>query len=100
MPVNTRFGTILRTLLLGSAILPPLVATPAAAQQAEAPEASEQGGLTEIVVTARRREESLQDVPVSVTALSAAQIQKYDMTSLEKISTQTPQFTIGRSSNG
>ncbi|RVU05702.1 ligand-gated channel [Novosphingobium umbonatum] len=59
-----------------------------------------QGGLSDIVVTARRKVENLQDVPVAVTAISAAQIQRYDMTSLEKISTQTPQFTIGRASNG
>ncbi|MFZ5706618.1 MAG: TonB-dependent receptor [Pseudomonadota bacterium] len=101
MPEYRPFGTLIRSMLLGSAVLLPLAAAPAFAQQAPAPQvAAEEGGLTEIVVTARRREESLQDVPVSVTALSAAQIQKYDMTSLEKISTQTPQFTIGRSSNG
>ena len=30
----------------------------------------ERGGLNEIVVTARKREESVQDVPVAVTAIS------------------------------
>ncbi|MFT4054713.1 MAG: TonB-dependent receptor plug domain-containing protein, partial [Novosphingobium sp.] len=59
-----------------------------------------EGGLGDIVVTARRRAESLQDVPVAVTALTAEVLERYDMTSLEKISTQTPQFTIGRASNG
>ena len=43
-----------------------VIATPAAAQD----EAAEEGGLEEIVVTAQRREENLQDVPLSVTALS------------------------------
>lgn len=85
--------------LLGSVMAAALIAPAAMAQEDTAPQAS-QGGIGDIVVTARRREESLQDVPVSVTALTAAQIQKYDMTSLEKISTQTPQFTIGRASNG
>jgi iron complex outermembrane receptor protein len=33
-----------------------------------------EGGLEEIVVTARKREESLQDVPLTVTAVSATQI--------------------------
>lgn len=88
----------LRAALLANIIyMPMFLAAPALAQEEQA---SDAGGLTDIVVTARRREESLQDVPVSVTALTAELIQKYDMTSLEKISTQTPQFTIGRASNG
>lgn len=72
----------------------------ALAQDVNETQVGETSGIGDIIVTARRREERLQDVPVSVTALSAEQIQKYDMTSLEKISTQTPQFTIGRASNG
>jgi outer membrane receptor protein involved in Fe transport len=97
-------GLAFRAALLSSALALPMLSVGAHAQDTAAPaqasDSSEQGGLVDIVVTARRREESLQDVPVSVTALSAEQIQKYDMTSLEKISTQTPQFTIGRASNG
>ncbi|QXQ07094.1 TonB-dependent receptor [Sphingosinicellaceae bacterium] len=58
------------------------------------------GGLEDIVVTARRKVESAQDIPVSVTAISAAQIQAKDLTSLEKIAASTPQFTVGRASNG
>ena len=42
------------------------VATPAFAQD----EAADDNGLQEIVVTAQRREENLQDVPLSVTAIS------------------------------
>ncbi len=46
-------------------------ATPAAAQEASAiPAAEADSGLGDIVVTAQRREESLQDVPVSVSVLS------------------------------
>ena len=45
-------------------------AAPAAAQDASANPAAETGGLGDIVVTAQRREESLQDVPVSVSVLS------------------------------
>jgi iron complex outermembrane recepter protein len=48
-------------------------ASPALAQEApaSADAAEDTGGLEEIVVTAQKREENLQDVPVSVTALSA-----------------------------
>lgn len=78
----------------------PIAAAAQTAPADGAEAAQKQGGLEDIVVTARRKSENLQDVPVAVTAISAAQLQKYDMTSLEKISTQTPQFTIGRASNG
>ncbi|RME62279.1 MAG: ligand-gated channel [Alphaproteobacteria bacterium] len=56
--------------------------------------------MEEVVVTARRREESAQDVPVSVTAYSAARIDRQDLTSLEKLAAFTPQFSVGRASNG
>src|SRR3546814_6081781 len=45
-------------------------AAPAAAQDAPVGPAVEDSGLSDIVVTAQRREESLQDVPVSVSVLS------------------------------
>ena len=45
--------------------------------------------LEEIVVTARKREESLQDIPVSVTAFTADQIERAGFMNLEDISMQT-----------
>jgi iron complex outermembrane recepter protein len=59
-----------------------------------------QGGLEEIVVTARKRAENLQEIPVAVTAISAAQVAHKDLTNLERISASTPQFQVGRASNG
>ena len=83
------------------------VAMPALAQDAPTVETGtpeqaleEQGGLSEIVVTARKREESLQDVPVAVTALSEELIEKRDITSIEKIAAATPNLNVGRASNG
>src|SRR5690606_39995186 len=63
-------------------------------------EASQGSGLTQIVVAVRRREESVQTIPVSVQAISAEEIQQRDLTSLEKIAASTPNFTIARTSNG
>ena len=40
----------------------------------EAPAADEQGGLTDIIVTAQKRSESLQNVPIPVTALASDQL--------------------------
>lgn len=45
--------------------------------------------LEEIVVTARKRAESLQDIPVSVTAFTADQIESAGFMNLEDISMQT-----------
>lgn len=50
---------------LGSAA----IATPAFAQTAPADAASDGSSLDDIIVTAQRREENLQDVPISVTAV-------------------------------
>ncbi|WP_232492720.1 TonB-dependent receptor [Novosphingobium kaempferiae] len=100
-------GRSARAALLAGVVISAFAITPASAQEAtpppQAPTVAQdhaEGGLGDIVVTARRRAESLQDVPVAVTALTAEVLERYDMTSLEKISTQTPQFTIGRASNG
>jgi outer membrane receptor protein involved in Fe transport len=91
----------MRVALLVTVFASGMAAAPALAQDASTGEqVQQQGGIGDIVVTARRREESLQSVPVAVTALTAEQLERYDMTSLEKIATQTPQFTIGRASNG
>ncbi|RYD60864.1 MAG: ligand-gated channel, partial [Sphingomonadales bacterium] len=65
-----------------------------------APAAEAPSGLEDIVVTARKRVESAQNVPVSVTAFTPQQIQQTDLTSLEKISAVTPSFTIARSTTG
>jgi iron complex outermembrane receptor protein len=86
-------------MLTGSLALMP--ATSSWAQTAAAAQpAKEAGGLEEIVVTARKRVESAQDVPVSLTAITAEMIDRYDLTSLEKIAASTPQFNVGRASNG
>ncbi|RJG52590.1 TonB-dependent receptor [Sphingobium terrigena] len=88
--------------LAGSALaLACVLASPVAANEADAPSADQsQGGLQDIVVTARKRSESVQDVPVAVTALSAEQIAQKDLTNLEKVAASTPNFSVGRASNG
>ncbi len=52
------------------------------------------GGLEEVVVTARRRSERLQKVPVSVTALSSRDIKAQAIETLTDIQRQTPSLTI------
>ena len=46
--------------------------------------------LDEITVTARRREESLQDTPLSMTAFSAEQIQRGGLSNFSDVAKLTP----------
>ena len=55
--------------------------------------------LEEIVVTARKREESLQDIPMSITALTAADIKERGITDLFSLSQFTPGFYMEQSGN-
>ena len=43
------------------------------------------GGLEEVIVTAQKRSESLQDVPISVSALSGDQMDRMHATTLESL---------------
>ncbi|WP_317930427.1 TonB-dependent receptor [Halioxenophilus sp. WMMB6] len=52
--------------------------------------------LEEVVVTARKTEERLQDVPVAITAITGAMIEATSATGLEDIARQTPGFTYER----
>lgn len=82
--------------LLGSTAL--LQGVPAFAQDSGSAEAA--GGLEDIVVTARRREESLQDVPVAVSVITQAQLQNNLASDLMKIAELAPQVIIGRQTVG
>ena len=51
-------------------------------------------GLEEVVVTAQKRTESLQDVPISVTAISGELIQDASIRSFNELSAYVPNFTV------
>ncbi|WP_269515232.1 TonB-dependent receptor [Brevundimonas subvibrioides] len=61
----------------------------------------EQATLDDIVVTARRRDEQLKDVPVAVTALTSEQLERTGATDITALQQQTPNATvqIARGSN-
>ncbi|MEL7022948.1 MAG: TonB-dependent receptor [Pseudomonadota bacterium] len=52
------------------------------------------GVVEEIVVTARRREESLQDVPVAITALTAEDIARTGLSDLVAVGQAAPNVTL------
>lgn len=72
--------------------------TPASAQTAPAPDATQAADdglrLSDIIVTARKREESLQDVPIAVTAYSGDTLNQAQIVDLSAIAGRTPSFTF------
>ena len=57
--------------------------------------ASAQGNiLEEVIVTAQKREQSLQDVPISVAVTSGEDIEKQSLTDLGELAAQTPNIII------
>jgi iron complex outermembrane receptor protein len=56
--------------------------------------AAEEGGLAEVVVSAQKRLESLQSVPVSVTALTTAQLGQVKMDTPSDLTTQIPNLQV------
>jgi iron complex outermembrane receptor protein len=80
-----------------------LAGTGAFAQQETRPEqtAAESPALEEITVTARRREESLQDVPIAVSAFSAERLEQVGAADITTLQQSTPNLTlqVARGSN-
>lgn len=59
---------------------------------------SDAGRVSEIVVTAQRREQSLQEVPISVTAFNTAGLEALNAQSIGDLDTFTPGLTINDTS--
>lgn len=83
------------SLLLGTSSVTAIcmMATPASAQAAsEAPAAD--NGVAEIVVTAQKREEKLQDVPVSIVALTTEALERAGVKDLTDLRAKVPSLQI------
>lgn len=83
-------NSALAILLSGTAILLP--AETAFAQGSGVDESTYPG---EILVTAQRREERVQDIPVAITAFGGQQVEKLGIMSLENIAPRVPSFYFG-----
>lgn len=90
------------TLRAGIAAAGLIVAMPAFAQEADAAaDASADtasSGIEDIVVTARKRAESVQDVPVAITAMSGDQMVDRSVKDITDIAASTPSFFAQTSS--
>ncbi|HWK36827.1 TonB-dependent receptor [Sphingomonas sp.] len=87
---------IVRGALSTAAIAALCSAVPAMAQSAESAAPAVQDGpqLDDIVVSSRKIEEKLQDVPIAVTAFSGNQLREGQITDLTAIAGRTPSFTL------
>jgi iron complex outermembrane receptor protein len=56
------------------------------------------GGLQEVVVTATRRSENVQTVPIAITAFTADSLQQRNLTSIQSLGDLTPGVTLGAGS--
>src|SRR3984893_12755960 len=75
------------------------LALPGVGKAANAAEDSA-GALEDIVVTAQRRSESLQSVPISVTALDSSTIQSMGLTRLSDLAREVPGLNVVSSGPG
>jgi iron complex outermembrane receptor protein len=78
---------------MGFAMAPPAFAQDTAATHGAT-------ALEEVVVTARRKEESLQDVPTTINAVTGADIQKLNFRDFKEIASVVPGLTMNSNANG
>jgi iron complex outermembrane receptor protein len=79
----------------GQDAVAPAAAPQAAAEEAPAPsDAAEPENDQAIVVTARKRTEVIQDVPVAVTAVSGDTIEKRGLTQIKDVAQLTPSLNV------
>jgi iron complex outermembrane receptor protein len=90
------------TLALSLEVVQSLAAVPPAAdtQSTETASSDASGALAEIVVTARKREERLIDVPVAVTGVTAEVLSQVPTTSLTQIGNLVPGVSLERTGGG
>jgi len=104
-------SAVTRCLLASSSLAAVLlmVAVPANAQEAGAPQtptppsaaaSNGQPDNTDIVVTAQRRSERLQDVPISITAVGNDDLAKRGIVDVTQLSGAVPGLTIGGAAGG
>ena len=92
-------AVLARTTLAMAGLIALFSSSPILAQSAAgAPAAT--GGLEEVVVTATRRSERLQDVPISVTAFSQEKLDAQGLKNVDDLARLTPGMTFSRNGTG
>jgi outer membrane receptor protein involved in Fe transport len=86
---------VLRQLPLAASISAILAGSPAV-HAATAAEDTEAGTLEEVVVTAQKRTENMQDVPISIQVLSAVKLEQLDISGLDGYVKYSPSISYSR----
>lgn len=86
-------------LCLGASVLTLMLVTTGAAFAQEAEVSLEDASVEEIIITATRRNERLQDVPVTVTAITNEQIEELQLKQFEDIQVLSPGLSFRSSGN-
>jgi len=86
--------TVLSLIALAAAV-GGLTAPRLAAADADDDKEPQAAGIEEITVTARRVKESMQDVPVAITAFSADTLQQEHISSNEDLLGKVPSLVVG-----
>ncbi len=92
-------GKVSKTFLMAGAAFAAMAGAcsgPAAAQTSAAPGAE----IEEVVVTAQRREESGQSVPIAIAAFSETALQRQSVRSAEDLAVLTPGLSFNRAGSG
>ena len=88
---------MIRIALLTAVSMAAMTATPVLAQQSSPDD--EETGIADIVVTAQRRQESAQDVPIAITAFNAATIEARGISSALDVTQYVPNL-VGLNNTG
>lgn len=91
--MGLRMNRYIKTALLAGAAWSAL-STMAVAQDAPAQTQEEAAAVGDVIVTARRRDEALKDVPISLSALGAERLEETGATDITALQQQTPNATV------
>jgi len=89
-----RIASAIRSGFVASVSVIGLIATSAQAQDATSQDSTEERGVREIIVTAQRQAQNLQDVPIAVTAFDATALQRQQINNPLDIQLTLPNITF------
>jgi iron complex outermembrane receptor protein len=93
-------GTFLRTPAVPLALAMCTLATPSYSQNVAQTGAKDSGELDEIVITAEKRDSTVQKTPISMTAVSQAEIEASGVSDFRSIAQETPGISMKTSGPG
>jgi iron complex outermembrane receptor protein len=97
---SVKTGLMLSTALILCAFPGMAVAQTAAAPEEQAQPEADRGGPTVIIVTSRKREETLQDIPATIGVVGEEQLENAGVSNLQQLSTVAPGVNIGKAPTG